>query len=137
MQSESAVDSTAARVLSSLSITSGALLLCAPHTMADLYGLPDDQRWCRVLGARDVAIGILLRRQSSAKLGMWLRAGSDAFDLAVRRRTMREAPERAHDHRKTLAGALALTALSVGTTVDSLLARRRAQGRVDEAREGQ
>ena len=133
MQSESTFNSKAARVLSSLSITSGALLLCAPQTMAQLCGLPHDRRMCRVLGARDVAIGVLLRRPGSAKLGMWLRAGSDAFDLTVRHRTMRGAPAAGPDHRKTMAGALALMAISVGASVDGMLARRRGQHEADPA----
>lgn len=52
-----------------------------PGPVARMYGLP--RRLAPALGARDVAIGILMLVPTTARAGTYLRAVSDAVDAAL------------------------------------------------------
>ena len=119
MQGESTARLDAARMLGSLSITSGTLLLCAPRTMAELYALPDDPKLCRVLGLRDMTIGFLLRKKRWATLGFALRACADGFDAALIAHESRSAPSTSKG-RAQLVGALGLVLVSATAAIERL-----------------
>jgi hypothetical protein len=113
MNHDAIAKSAKARVLGSLSVASGALLLCAPRTMAELYALPRDTKLCRMLGVRDVTIGLLLRRERWATLGFVLRACADGFDASLIADELKRKPPSAREGRLQLTGALGLVCLSV------------------------
>ncbi len=75
-----------ARALGVASVVSGLALLVAPRPIARVYGLPARFPWLvRALGARDVAIGAGLLRESARRPEPWLyaRAASELVDAVL------------------------------------------------------
>jgi hypothetical protein len=64
-----------------LSALSGAAMVVAPATMCRLYALPE--RYGRLIGVRDIAIGVVLLRNPRSALGFAARSISDAIDVAL------------------------------------------------------
>lgn len=103
--------------LAVLSAASGLGLLCAPRAAGMMLGLPARSRLCRVLGLRDVALGLLMFSERS-RWGLAGRAASDVVDAVI---IAREARRRA---RNGTASRLAVATLSA-VSAAALAARRR------------
>jgi hypothetical protein len=94
------------------SIASGAVLLAAPEAAGELYALPARRTLLRVLGARDVAIGLAMLAPQTARRACRWRALADGLD-AVLIASERVRGERAlAEVAPRLLGALALSALA-------------------------
>lgn len=70
-------------LLGVLSLGSGIALICAPLAMATVYGLPRYAALARLIGARDVVIGLRLLGSRRAQGAMQARAASDALDALL------------------------------------------------------
>lgn len=103
------------RILGGLSIASGAWLLCAPRSAGRVYGLPLQEPLLRLLGLRDVGVGMLLVRPATAALGCALRAGADLADVGLIAGEISRRPRAPGVSLLRLAGALSLVALSLET----------------------
>ncbi len=99
-------------LIGAASIASGAALIAVPEAAAELYALPRQRTLLRLLGVRDVAIGLAMFSPELAPRACRWRALSDGLDAVL------IASERVRGERSLaevaprILGALALSALS-------------------------
>lgn len=106
------------------SVVSGLLLLAAPGPLARLFGLPAAPRTLRLVGARDVALGLGLAL--APWRGPWLlaRAVSDALDTAWLTRSVRTGAPGEARRAAVAAGGLGLTLVDVAEVLRGPVFRR-------------
>ena len=112
------LEPTGARLVSklfaALSVASGLALALAPDRMADLYALPRHRpRLVRALGVRDVAIGALLLRTTTERMGYRARAAADAMDVALMLREVASGRRRFASVAARVAGGVVSVALAI------------------------
>jgi hypothetical protein len=101
------------RLLGRLSIASGLMLLALPRAAAELYALPARPSLVRLLGLRDVGVGLMLLEPSTTRLGCTLRAASDSLDFVLIARERAKPTRRAQTVSLRLGGALLLVATAI------------------------
>lgn len=111
------------------SIALGLAQVLAPHRVADLIGLDENDRnegIMRALGMREIASGIGLFSQRNDEAFMWARVAGDAMDLALLGAAMRSP---ANDRRRLAGAAMAVAGAAA---LDLLVARQRSNPEVTE-----
>ena len=112
------LEPTGARLVSKLfaamSVASGVALVLAPDQMADLHAFPRHRpRLVRALGVRDVAIGVLLLRTGTERMGYRARAAADAMDVALMLREVASGRRRFASVAARVAGGVLSVALAI------------------------
>jgi hypothetical protein len=119
MSPESIDEASSSQVLGYLSIASGLAMVCAPTVMARAYGLPRRPMLVRLLGARDVLIGVGLVSETGRRVGRLARAASDSVDVSlIASRSLRSEQHPAITFARVL-GGLGLVAWSARYSKDA------------------
>ena len=95
-------------------IASALLFARKPRTAADVVQLPANEKLGHAIAARDMAVGLMLVVPQSQRVGLALRAMSDALDVGMMTREVLRGQRRLAAASLPMLGGVALCVLALG-----------------------